>query len=725
MTERYYTFTGLLLFLSTSLRTVASQAKYVDSLDNLKTTLDKDTYRSLVWNYTLQFFSPHDSSLQDDSSIFFLLQSNLPNELHYTSKFSLPSPIEYKTFDFFADSGPKDDGDNFIAKVQRVDIEMLGNMKRKFYTTRAKKVQGFNVGRQVMSRTRGDPMEASKKHLELMLTKVFTFPRNHRFDIASKSKLKENIGSYIWRKLGSFGFLTGAQTFKPRQFLHIHGGSSKAPPGTNLIGIFPGQLWGKSEDQIVVVGAHWDTVQNTGGLDDNGSGMAAMLELARALNHGKCSAKYSIILVAFDLEEFGSQGSLVFVQDFLIAKVIEAGGFPHFRGAIIMDSILHHNMTSGSQTVEQEWEELVPGAVRDIRANNRRGDFLAVMKRAMPADTVLAETFSNNWIENNPIKTIRLVDFQMENLNMERANFSLLVDHVNFLRSDHARFWSANNKNYFASLPAIVLTDTGPYRGGMTECYHGPCDIYNPRKKNSINWTFFLHTTQTLIDTVVELSESRCKTKRSYQFASNEVDNAVFIERNNVKLNDFNEEKAKTSPNRTITPEISTNKTIPLLTDKPIMSEKSEISNLVFNHKARLNDKTLSEFSTSKESTSLLAYTGDNHISQVSSSSTSNRRADIIKYKLNPLYPLPHTYLPQAQSSLMFSPNLFYAGTNRDNPFFTRITLPRVPYQRLVPVCHPFCHIGRIVRQNGGWSVRQGGGKIVTGRTARMDQDWQ
>ena len=240
----------------------------------------------------------------------------------------------------------------------------------------------------------------------------------------------------------------------------------------------------------------------------------------------------------------------------------------------------------------------------------------------------------------------------------------------------------------------VVHVFVGPYRGGMTECYHGPCDIYNPRKKNSINWTFFLHTTQTLIgkdeikfnfllsdllfpDTVVELSESRCKTKRSYQFASNEVDNAVFIERNNVKLNDFNEEKAKTSPNRTITPEISTNKTIPLLTDKPIMSEKSEISNLVFNHKARLNDKTLSEFSTSKESTSLLAYTGDNHISQVPSSSTSNRRADIIKYKLNPLYPLPHTYLPQAESSLMFSPNLFYAGTNRDNPFFTRITLPR------------------------------------------------
>ena len=31
----------------------------------------------------------------------------------------------------------------------------------------------------------------------------------------------------------------------------------------------------------MVVGAHWDTVFNTGGLDDNGSGVAAMLELGR------------------------------------------------------------------------------------------------------------------------------------------------------------------------------------------------------------------------------------------------------------------------------------------------------------------------------------------------------------------------------------------------------------------------------------------------------------
>ena len=32
-----------------------------------------------------------------------------------------------------------------------------------------------------------------------------------------------------------------------------------------------------------MVGAHWDTVTNTGGLDDNGSGVAAMLELGELL----------------------------------------------------------------------------------------------------------------------------------------------------------------------------------------------------------------------------------------------------------------------------------------------------------------------------------------------------------------------------------------------------------------------------------------------------------
>ena len=47
------------------------------------------------------------------------------------------------------------------------------------------------------------------------------------------------------------------------------------------MGVLPGRRWATPEDRMVVVGAHWDTVLNTGGLDDNGSGVSAMLELGR------------------------------------------------------------------------------------------------------------------------------------------------------------------------------------------------------------------------------------------------------------------------------------------------------------------------------------------------------------------------------------------------------------------------------------------------------------
>ena len=53
------------------------------------------------------------------------------------------------------------------------------------------------------------------------------------------------------------------------------------PPGTNILGVLPGSRWGTAGDRLVVVGAHWDTVLNTGGLDDNGSGVSAMLELGK------------------------------------------------------------------------------------------------------------------------------------------------------------------------------------------------------------------------------------------------------------------------------------------------------------------------------------------------------------------------------------------------------------------------------------------------------------
>lgn len=46
-----------------------------------------------------------------------------------------------------------------------------------------------------------------------------------------------------------------------------------------MIGILPGELWGTKEDEVLVIGAHWDTVPFSGGMDDNGSGVTAVLEV--------------------------------------------------------------------------------------------------------------------------------------------------------------------------------------------------------------------------------------------------------------------------------------------------------------------------------------------------------------------------------------------------------------------------------------------------------------
>ena len=40
----------------------------------------------------------------------------------------------------------------------------------------------------------------------------------------------------------------------------------------------PGRYSGTRDDKIVLIGSHYDTVQTTSGVDDNGSGMTALLQ---------------------------------------------------------------------------------------------------------------------------------------------------------------------------------------------------------------------------------------------------------------------------------------------------------------------------------------------------------------------------------------------------------------------------------------------------------------
>ncbi|HET9387248.1 MAG TPA: M20/M25/M40 family metallo-hydrolase [Gemmatimonadales bacterium] len=131
-------------------------------------------------------------------------------------------------------------------------------------------------------------------------------------------------GAYIRDGFARAGLQASFQDFTiPRDapaVLHTTLGGSAT---RNVVAVIPGTS-PTLKGQVVVVGAHYDhlglggfgaldtntTVHN--GADDNASGTAALLEIARLLS-GRRPAR-TIVLVAFSAEELGTLGSSYFVQ---------------------------------------------------------------------------------------------------------------------------------------------------------------------------------------------------------------------------------------------------------------------------------------------------------------------------------------------------------------------------------------------------------------------------
>ncbi len=80
--------------------------------------------------------------------------------------------------------------------------------------------------------------------------------------------------------------------------------------GENVFTILP---CGKAGAETVVLGAHYDAARNSPGANDNGSGVAAVIGVARELSVVRKRSK-DIILVFFDEEERGLRGSRAFAQ---------------------------------------------------------------------------------------------------------------------------------------------------------------------------------------------------------------------------------------------------------------------------------------------------------------------------------------------------------------------------------------------------------------------------
>jgi len=108
---------------------------------------------------------------------------------------------------------------------------------------------------------------------------------------------------YISRRCQAEGYAVEVQAYEAQGILCA-----------NLSITLPGVRW---PDQIVLVGAHYDTVPGSPGADDNASGVAGLLELGRCL--AGCRPARTIRLVAFVNEEspfffWDKMGSAVYAR---------------------------------------------------------------------------------------------------------------------------------------------------------------------------------------------------------------------------------------------------------------------------------------------------------------------------------------------------------------------------------------------------------------------------
>jgi Zn-dependent M28 family amino/carboxypeptidase len=100
----------------------------------------------------------------------------------------------------------------------------------------------------------------------------------------------------------------------------------KDAPAANVVGVLEGSD-AKLKNEIIVIGAHYDHLGRGGegsraeregeihhGADDNASGTAGLIELARLLSNDRSLMRRTVVFVAFGGEEEGLVGSSFYVQ---------------------------------------------------------------------------------------------------------------------------------------------------------------------------------------------------------------------------------------------------------------------------------------------------------------------------------------------------------------------------------------------------------------------------
>lgn len=186
----------------------------------------------------------------------------------------------------------------------------------------------------------------------------------------------------------------------------------------NLIINLPASASDKQKSPILI-GAHYDAVPGTPGADDNATGVAVLLELARKFADEPVTCP--VRLVAFDMEEYGLLGSAEYAAQLRQQQ-------QELRLMISLEMLGYCDSAPGSQRYPAGLERFYPN----------RGDFIALIGNLPTIPDLIRLS-----------RSIRTAGVPSEWL--PAPNRGLIVPQTRL--SDHAPFWDQGYR-------AIMVTDT-------------------------------------------------------------------------------------------------------------------------------------------------------------------------------------------------------------------------------------------------------------------------
>jgi len=181
---------------------------------------------------------------------------------------------------------------------------------------------------------------------------------------------------------------------------------------------------------LLLLACHYDSVPQSPGADDNGSGVVGLLVLARRLAARELPVELGLLF--FDGEELGLLGSWQYclaLSDAERARTI---------GVINLETLAYRDRRPGSQELPPGFELLLdPGDV---------GDFVALIGNLASRDFAETVTLGLTSVAPEQLRTVAYSGVPGSGWVVPDTR-----------RSDHASFWDIG-------VPAVMLTDTANFR---------------------------------------------------------------------------------------------------------------------------------------------------------------------------------------------------------------------------------------------------------------------